>query len=609
MNDYCGYVRVSTKKQGEGVSLEAQKEAIESYAAQNGLNISEWFEEQETAAKRGRPVFNKMVKALRQQRMRGLVVHKIDRSARNFRDWARVGDLADEGFDIRFATETLDFQTRGGRLSADIQAVIAADYIRNLREEIRKGIDGRLAQGLYPFGAPIGYLDNGRGKIKTPDPERASLVKEMFALYATGRHSLRTLRVEMTRRGLTNRNGKAPSKRLIETALSNPFYCGIIRISTTGATYQGIHEGLIDVATYDRVQDVKNGKCGKKVTRHDHIFRGLFRCGNCRFAMIPEQQKGRVYYRCHSTDCPTTSVREDWIEGAFLDSLRSLTLTEDARETLVDAVSAWVNDRIKEARQYDIGETTFAELDERLDRLTDAMIDRLIDKEAYSQRREKLLLQKAELERAQSKNQDLRSAPMNVRNFLELAKNLTGLYQTLTKAERRRFVDSATSNRLVFGKNLQFEPSDWLQTIPDGLEFATCEHTRPKTRTRHESGDKIIVRLVEAAKSENVALLSDMILQASPEIITNHHNDHSEPNDREGQKFERGKRCLNTLVRELRPCRSSSTEQAKKDPPLLTGQALRTRTSERRPVRQCHRQSEPWPPSPGLETAVFPHGD
>ena len=52
MNSYFGYVRVSTAKQGEGVSLEAQKEAIEVHAYRHGLTISDWFEEKETAANR-----------------------------------------------------------------------------------------------------------------------------------------------------------------------------------------------------------------------------------------------------------------------------------------------------------------------------------------------------------------------------------------------------------------------------------------------------------------------------------------------------------------------------------------------------------------------------
>jgi len=65
MKDFYGYVRVSTAKQGEkGVSLQEQRGAIERHAQRNGLKICEWFEERETAAKRGRPIFNKMLKLL-----------------------------------------------------------------------------------------------------------------------------------------------------------------------------------------------------------------------------------------------------------------------------------------------------------------------------------------------------------------------------------------------------------------------------------------------------------------------------------------------------------------------------------------------------------------
>ena len=72
----------------------------------------------------------------------GLIIHKVDRGARSLRDWADIGDLIDAGVDLRFAHDDLDLSTRGGRLTADIQAVIATDYIRNLREEVKKG-DGR----------------------------------------------------------------------------------------------------------------------------------------------------------------------------------------------------------------------------------------------------------------------------------------------------------------------------------------------------------------------------------------------------------------------------------------------------------------------------------
>lgn len=61
MKTCFGYVRVSTVKQGDGVSLEAQRDAILAFASRNNLSVGQWFEEKETAAKRGRPIFNKMI--------------------------------------------------------------------------------------------------------------------------------------------------------------------------------------------------------------------------------------------------------------------------------------------------------------------------------------------------------------------------------------------------------------------------------------------------------------------------------------------------------------------------------------------------------------------
>ena len=110
-----GYCRVSSVKQGEGVSLTEQRDSIERYAARHKLTVIEWFEEKETAAKQGRPVFREVLKRLRRGAADALIIHKIDRSARNRRDWADIGDFIDQG-KIHFAHEGLDLNTRGGRL-------------------------------------------------------------------------------------------------------------------------------------------------------------------------------------------------------------------------------------------------------------------------------------------------------------------------------------------------------------------------------------------------------------------------------------------------------------------------------------------------------------
>ena len=507
MNTYFGYVRVSTVKQGEGVSIEAQKEAINNYAAHNGLEISAWFEEKETAAKAGRPVFNGMVGALKKRQAKGLIVHKIDRSARNFRDWAHIGELADDGIDIHFATETLDFGSRGGRLSADIQAVIAADYIRNLKEETRKGIEGRLKQGIYPFHAPLGYINNGGGKVKTLDPERAALIKELFCLYATGRYTIQSLRHEMIARGLTNREGAPPSKRLVEKTLSNPFYCGIIRIRTTGATYKGIHKPLITARQFQQIQDIKKNRFGKQHTKHDYLFRGLFQCGHCGFAMTAERQKGNVYYRCHTFGCITKSLREEHIENQFAGLLKQLWLSQEAKDGIVAEVSKWVDDKIKGNAQFQRQESQLAEIDEKMEALTDALIDRLLDKETFAKRKEVLLLEKTKISEDIEKARDFLAAPDDVRKFLELMKSLAELYENLKPVEKRAFVEIVTSNRIVCGKKLDLEPSKWLEPVLNCPAASYSALSRPETRTF----TNWVPQLIASAWSEETDTLREFL--------------------------------------------------------------------------------------------------
>lgn len=462
MKPCFGYIRVSTQKQGLGVSLEAQVDAITAFASQHNLQIVEWFEEKETAAKRGRPVFNKMLRELKRGKAAGLVMHKIDRSARNLRDWALVSELPNLGIDIFFATESLDFRSRGGRLAANLQAVIAEDYIHNLREETIKGLTGRLKQGLYPFKAPIGYVDNGRGKPKTPCPVKAPLVQQAFRLYASHQHSIISLQAELGRLGLCGPTGKPISKHGVEKILSNPFYTGLIHIKKTGAVYDGIHEPLIDVATFQRVQNIKAGKAGKKVTRHNHLYRGLFRCGLCDAPMSPERQKGRVYYRCQTPNCSTKTIREDQISLAVTDTLRRLEIPLDQAAKLRRDWQHWIN---SSERHELIGslELRIAQCEQRLARLTDLLLDFTITKADHNTRKRKLTLELAALKEELKKTESIGLSDDEMELFLELMKNLAQLHISAEPLEKRWMVENCFSNRTVTGRELCLEPSNWLQ--------------------------------------------------------------------------------------------------------------------------------------------------
>lgn len=326
---YFAYIRVSTTRQGIlSTSLTEQRAAIHRYAEAHNLSITEEFEEQETAAKKGRRVFLEIIQKLKAGKASGLIMHKIDRGARNLKDWAELGDLIDAGIDIQFANESLDLFSRGGRLSADIQAVVAADYIRNLREEVRKGFYGRIKQGLYPMPAPLGYCDRGAGKVKAIDPAIAPLIRKMFQFYASGQYGLNALVIKMNFLGLRGRKGQKLTRNGISHILNNHFYTGVIRIKVSEQFYPGKHEAIISQRLFDRVQYILKRRLhrvgGKSALKEAFLFRGLVSCKCCSAMLIAEQQKGYIYYRCHTRRCPQKTVREEIIQHAVIMLLKSI---------------------------------------------------------------------------------------------------------------------------------------------------------------------------------------------------------------------------------------------------------------------------------------------
>lgn len=459
MKQYYGYIRVSTVKQGtHGVSLQEQKDAIIRYASRSGIEITAWFEEQLTAAKQGRPIFSRMLTLLRQGKAQGVVLHKIDRGARNLKDWASIAELNDQGIDVHLANDGLDMRSRGGRLSADIQAVIASDYIRNLREETLKGFYGRLKQGILPIAAPLGYVDNGGGKVKTPHPVNAPLIVTAFELYATGAYSFDTLLPVLDKMGLRNRNGKSINRNSLTSVLNNVFYTGLIHITSTNETFKGIHAPIISKALFDQVQAVINFKTNTKVQKHNFLFRRLLRCERCSRCLVGEKQKGHNYYRCHNKECPMTCIREELVNSSVFEKLRLLTLSQDGE--------AYIREKIQKLRHGLVDQEAGAraglqlklgQLRERLDRLTDALIDGSIDRESFNLRKNSLINdQKQTEENLDNLAERIRALPDKAEETLELMKSVELQYEMGISPEKRHILNTVSSNLMAAGKNVYF---------------------------------------------------------------------------------------------------------------------------------------------------------
>jgi hypothetical protein len=197
--------------------------------------------------------------------------------------------------------------------------------------------------------------------------------------------------------------------------------------------------------------------------------------------MVPETQKSHVYYRCAKPACPTKTVREEAVATAIDACLLRTQLGVLDLTDFEGRMEAWINSR-EDAERERAWQLRKANLQDRIDRLTDALIDRLIDKEAFGERRQRLAMEEESLEEERREWADKGKKAASMRKLIELANNLVQSHQMAVQAEKRQLVEMTTSNRRVYGKDVYIEPSDWLHEVEDTLGVPVGEPSRDGTK-------------------------------------------------------------------------------------------------------------------------------
>ena len=135
----------------------------------------------ETAKQTGRAAFGEMIAYLKAHpSVRVMLVEKTDRLYRNLKDWVTVDELDVE---IHFPKEgvVLSRDSRSSeKFMHGIKVLMAKNYIDNLSEEARKGMQEKAEQGIWPTKRPLGYRNvtgpDGK-KIIAPDPSLAPIIR------------------------------------------------------------------------------------------------------------------------------------------------------------------------------------------------------------------------------------------------------------------------------------------------------------------------------------------------------------------------------------------------------------------------------------------------
>lgn len=336
------YARVSSKEQEkEGFSIPAQLKLLHDYGQANALVVVRDFIDVETAKAAGRTHFREMVKFLKAHpSVNTLLVEKTDRLYRNFRDYVDLEELDLEVHLVKEGEVLSRASKSHVKFIHGIKVLMSKNYIDNLSEEVKKGMEEKARQGGYPAKAPLGYVNNTLSHLVEPDPAKAKFVVRMFELSATGQYSFKRIREQVMSEGLQR---YTPSVRLskshVESILKNPFYTG--SFLWKGVLYKGIHTPLITRALFDRVQEMVGNRQRPRRRKHTFAFSGLLLCGKCGCTVTGDIKKGRyVYYHCtkSKTACDEIYYREEDLAPQFDALVQGITLDPSIRDWLIQAL-------------------------------------------------------------------------------------------------------------------------------------------------------------------------------------------------------------------------------------------------------------------------------
>ena len=355
------YLRVSSEGQvntgydRDGLSIAAQREAVEDKADQLNAEIVREFSDPGKSAfvdLHKRTDFLEMLDELKRlnqhdvTRIDYVIVWALNRWARSVQDHYRTRELVDQA---------------GARLVSITEPMVGDDTpesffmegmfaLNNQYESMKTGRN--VSQGIYQkaknggtYGfTRLGYINDverlpdGRQIPSVSfDPKRHAFLTAAFKLYASGKYTLSSLAKELYELGLRTRPTKKRGPGQIGTSalqriLRDPYYAGWIvykRGTADEQTFRGRHDALVDEETFNQVRALLDEKrvAGERPQKHQHYLKGSVFCGKCGRRLVYSLSKGRngrkyAYYFCadrvNGSSCSMRdNIRPELIEDAI----------------------------------------------------------------------------------------------------------------------------------------------------------------------------------------------------------------------------------------------------------------------------------------------------
>jgi site-specific DNA recombinase len=297
------YIRVSTERQAnEGDSLDEQEKELKQYCEFRKFEIRNiLIERGKSGGNTNRPEYQKLLKDVKEQKIKAVVVKKIDRLSRSLLDFEEFMRLLQK-HDVEFISikESFDTTSAMGKAMLRIALIFAQLEREQTSERLVDVLEYRASLGQYNGGIPsYGYTNINKELV--PYAKEVQIVGLIFKEFLDNKSTVQITKF-LNDTGLMYRKNMLWDPRQVQRVLQNPIYIGKTRWH--GKLFQGVHQPIIAENTFLQVEEIFKKRYqvrGTSVTQA--ILQKLIFCGNCGSPMTTSYCYNKFktkyyYYRC-----------------------------------------------------------------------------------------------------------------------------------------------------------------------------------------------------------------------------------------------------------------------------------------------------------------------
>jgi site-specific DNA recombinase len=290
------YVRLSQDRDGKAASPQRQEADCRRLAEAKGWTVARVYSDRDLSGFSGvkRPEFEAMLADLRSGHLTGVVAWKLDRLARNRRDYSRLLDLVGEGSVFALVEDPVDTSTPLGGVVLDLLAGMARLESENISTRVRSALGAAAREGR-PHS--VGGRAWGYSTSWEVIDEEAATIRDVATRILAGQ-SLRSIARMLDAAGVLTARGNGWTSANLGRAIRSAHLAGLRR------HHDELHPGtwtpILDRATWDRVRGTLDRNKYRGGGARRHMLTGIARCGRCGHGLSTMTTGKRIRrYACH----------------------------------------------------------------------------------------------------------------------------------------------------------------------------------------------------------------------------------------------------------------------------------------------------------------------